>query len=248
MGVVPFDLPLPTGVLLVAAAVTALAAALQGVVGFGYAIVAVPLLSLLDPRLAPVPQILTALPLTAVTAWRERGHIDGRGAAWILVGRVPGLALGAVLVAVASTRVLDGLIGASVLAGVACLSTRAPSRRTRSIDATAGALSGVAGYVSGIGGPPLALLYRHATGAIIRSTLGALFAFGIVVTVATRTVLGQITALDVRIGLLLLVPVLAGTWASRFLHDVVSARVLRVTVLALSALSGLSLLLRAWQP
>jgi hypothetical protein len=96
---------------LVTAAMSSIAgAAVQGTIGFGYAIVTVPLLSLLDSRLAPVPQILTTLPLTLVAAWHERGHIEARDIGWILLGRLPGMLLGAILMAL--TRHTDHITGA----------------------------------------------------------------------------------------------------------------------------------------
>jgi len=106
----------------------------------------------------------------------------------------------------------------------------------------------VSGYVSGIGGPPLALLYRDASGPTIRSTLGVLFAVGIVATVVTRGAVGQVTALDLKLGAVLLAPVVLGTWLSRFLHDLIEGRGLRAAVLALSATAGIGLLLRATWP
>lgn len=239
------DMPISVPVLCLAVVVSAIAAAVQGAVGFGYAIVAVPLLSLVDPHLAPVPQILTALPLTLMTAWRERGHIDGRGAAWILVGRAPGFIVGAVLIAMASRRVLDAVVGFAVLAGVACLSTRVRLPRSRLIDLSVGTVSGISGYVSGIGGPPLALLYRDARGPTVRATLGVLFAVGVVATVLTRVAVGQVTSLDVRLSGVLVAPVIVGAWGSRFLHRWVEGRPMRIAVLALSAVAGCCLLLRA---
>ena len=56
--------------LTLALVITAIAAMLQGSVGLGFAMVSVPLLSLIDPRLAPVPQLLVSLPLALAMAWR----------------------------------------------------------------------------------------------------------------------------------------------------------------------------------
>ena len=248
MNLLGLDIPISASMMCAVIVISGLAAAIQGVVGFGYAIVAVPLLSLLDPRFAPVPQILTALPLTVMTAWHERGHIDGAGVAWILAGRVPGFVIGALLVTVASLRVLDVFIGLSVLVGVVCMGARGRIPRNRVVDVSAGTVSGVTGYVSGIGGPPLALLYRDARGPIIRSTLGVLFAVGVVATITIRAAVGQVTELDVKLGAVLLAPVVFGTWVSRFLHGMIEGRALRIAVMALSAAAGIGLLLRAVWP
>ena len=55
---------------------------------------AVPILLLIDPVLAPVPSLLLAVPLTAWQLLRERGTVDRSGVIWILVGRIPGGLLG----------------------------------------------------------------------------------------------------------------------------------------------------------
>ena len=65
--------------LILALAVTFVAASIQGVVGIGFALVSVPILALIDPSLAPVPQLLITMPLTITMAWRERRHIDASG-------------------------------------------------------------------------------------------------------------------------------------------------------------------------
>jgi uncharacterized membrane protein YfcA len=239
---VPFD----PAALALAMVISAAAALLQGVVGFGYALMAVPALALLDPGFAPVPQMLTALPLTLLMAWRERAAIEVRGVTWVLTGRFAGLALGAVLVAAADRTLLEVLIGLSVVIGVACVAWRGGVARTRALDAGAGAVSGAFGYVSGIGGPPLALLYHGTPGPAMRATLAALFALGLVVTLATRGMLGQVSGTDLQAGAALLVPVLAGTWASRFLHGRAEGGPLRAATLVLSGVAGLVLLWRAW--
>jgi len=149
------------------------------------------------------------------------------------------------LVAVANQRLMDLLIGVSVVGGVACIVARGGVARTRGVDATAGVLSGAAGYVSGIGGPMLALLYHGAPGPTIRATLAALFALGIVLTLGTRAALGQVSASDLQVGAALLLPVLVGTWASRFLHSRAEGGPLRRVTLLLSAAAGLGLLWRA---
>ena len=55
-------------------AMMAIAALVQGTVGFGFAIVSVPVLSLVNPALAPVPQLLVQVPLSFGMFLRERRH------------------------------------------------------------------------------------------------------------------------------------------------------------------------------
>src|SRR3546814_9062822 len=84
----------------------------------------------------------------------EHHALDRVGLAWILAGRVPGSVVGAWVVAVASTTVLEALAGAVVLAMVLA-SVAMPVLPVRpSTPLVAGVVSGVTGTAAGIGGPP----------------------------------------------------------------------------------------------
>lgn len=247
-GLASIAVPVTPVELVVALVVTALGAAVQGTIGFGFAVVSVSLLSLVDPILVPVPQLLVAAPLSVAVFWRERHHVDLTGTGWILAGRVPGAVFGLLLLGLVTreTWLLDVMIAVIVLGAVAIYATRMRVRRTPLTKFIAGVASGTTGLVSSIGGPPLALLYFDARGATVRSTLGAVFTIGIGITIAARALAGEITADDLRISALLLPAQLAGFAASsRLRHHVEGAR-LRRGILVLSALAAAGLLLRAF--
>jgi uncharacterized membrane protein YfcA len=156
-------LAIPKTALAASLVVTFLAAAVQGVIGLGFAIVSVPILSLVDARLAPVPQLLLSLPLTLSMAYRERHAIEWRALTWILIGRVPGAFLGMWLLRIATAQSLDLMTGVSVLAGVGIFSTRFQVRRNPYTELFAGIASGATGMVSSIGAA-VALLARALFG------------------------------------------------------------------------------------
>lgn len=241
---------LPDGIepvpLLLAALVTFLSACVQGTLGFGFAVVSVPLLSLLHPSLVPVPQLLLALPLTLSMAYRERSAIDLGGMGFVLAGRVVGTGCGLAFIGLASPRVLDAVIGSLVLFGALVLSTKVELERTRASSTAFGALSGFSGYVSAMGGPPLALLYRNESGSLLRASLAAQFAIGLVLSISTRAVSGQMGTGDVVVALWLLPPLLLGVRASHALTGRIAPERLRNSVLSLSAFAGAMLLWRAW--
>ena len=89
-------------------------AVVQGVLGFGLALLAVPVLAWLAPQTVPVGILVAVMPLVVVSALRERAHVDLRGIGWALVGRVPGGAAGAVAVALLPVRGLQLLVAATV--------------------------------------------------------------------------------------------------------------------------------------
>lgn len=228
----------------VALAVTFLAAMIQGVVGLGFAMVSVPILALIDPSLAPVPQLIITLPLTLSMAWRERSHLALDGVGWLVGGRITGAVIGVGLLALATNATLDIVIAVLVLASALIIGSGYHLRRTSGTQFGAGVFSGVSGLVASIGGPPLALLYSRDEGPVIRSNLAAVFVIGILITITTRIVSHNMTWGDVRVAVLLFPALVAGYLVSLSLKDRVPQRRVRAGILLLSALGALGLLAR----
>lgn len=231
--------------LAIALVVMVLAAGVQSVIGFGLAVTSVPLLALLDPVLAPVPQLLVALPLSLAMVARDRGHIDLRGVGWILAGRVPGAAIGFAMLVSFAPRGLAVVIALFVLAIAVVMASGATIPRNPVTQFAAGTASGVGGLVASIGGPPVALLFQDSAGGTLRSSLAAVFSIGIVMSIALRVVAGRLLWDEVVVALAYLPAVWVGfVVAGRLLHHVEGPRLRRV-VLAVSAGSALALLVRS---
>jgi len=252
----------------------ALGAVVQGVLGFGLALLAVPVLAWLAPQTVPVGILVAVMPLVVVSALRERAHVDLRGIGWALVGRVPGGAAGAVAVALLPVRGLQLLVAATVGLAVAA-AVLADARRSlpapvvgpvgsaasvgsaaeggvrllrRTTLMLAGALSGVGGTTSGIGGPPMAVAFRNSAGPAIRSTLATFFAVGALLSIGSLAVVGEVDGPRLVAGLVLVPFVVVGYLASGWLRRRVSPVTLRAAVLALSGLSAVVLLVDALRP
>lgn len=237
-------MPVDPWILVLAFAITVAAGLVQGTIGFGLAVVSVPVLSLLDRDLAPVPQLLVALPLALAMVWREWRHLDLSGVGWVLAGRLPGAALGVVLLKLVSDTALDVIIASLVLVGVAIVASGVVIRLTPFTKAMAGVASGTMGLVASIGGPALALLYRDVEGGRLRSSLNAIFSVGIIFSISVRSATGEISGNDIKVALLLLPAAFAGLWLSRFFTDQIEGAKLKNGVLAISALAAAGLLLR----
>ncbi|MGB5415114.1 MAG: TSUP family transporter, partial [Polyangiales bacterium] len=110
--------------------VSFLAAALHSTVGFGFALLSVPVLSLLNPLFAPVPQLLVVFPLTLAIVIRERHAVEVKSTLWIFAGRIPGALVGVALLKMLSGAALDVLMSSMVVLGVALVVSRGTFRRT----------------------------------------------------------------------------------------------------------------------
>src|SRR5262245_36670150 len=104
-------------VLIAAFAILLVASFAQAVTGFGFALVAVPLLALAtDPRRAVVAAGLVSMGGTVLAVVRERAHVRWRTVAGLLACALAGVPLGLLALRLASARVLTALIAIGVLA------------------------------------------------------------------------------------------------------------------------------------
>jgi len=230
--------------LAVAATAVFAGAVLQGAVGFGLALVATPVLLIVDTRLVPGPIILAALVLTVLTAWRDWQAIDFQGLKWGLIGRAPGTLAGAGLLAILPADRLEVSLGALVLLAVAISVSGVrldPSPRTL---LGAGLLSGFMGTASSIGGPPIALVYQHAPGSRLRGTLGVYFVVGGAMSLAAIAAVGRFGAYELKSGLALIPAVVLGFAISNRITPWVDRGYTRPAVLAVAAAGGLVVLVR----
>ena len=220
-------------------------AVVQGSIGFGLNLIAAPVLALVDPDLVPGPAIVIAFVFTALLAVRERRDIDLQGVRWAFYGRVPGSLAGAGAVAVLSGRALSLVIGVTVLIAVAVTASGWHVRPTRAVLVGAGALSGLMGTASSIGGPPMAMALHGSTGAAMRGTLSAFFLVGTVLSVALLAAVGEFGVADLTASAVMLPPLLAGFAASRLVAPHVDGPRLRLAVLVLSTVAALSVIASA---
>lgn len=228
--------------LIAAGLVVALGALVQGAVGYGMALVAAPLLTLVEPALVPVPLILLTSAHAVLLAVRDWRHADWTGIGWAMLGRLPGTGLGALAVVALSERVFTLLVGLGVLGCVvlSLLSWR-PRPRPGAL-LLAGLVSGAGGTAASIGGPPLALLYQEAAGPRVRGTIGGYFVLGSVISLAALAAAGQVTGESLRRAAVLTPFLLAGFALSGPARQVLDKGWTRRGVLAVAALSSALLL------
>ena len=211
---------------------------IQGSIGFGFSLVAAPVLALVHPEALPATLLLLGAPLNAFVAFRERRSVDLRGLTSILGGRVVGAVVGAGLLVVVPARFLSALFGVLILVAVVLSAVRPAFRPRQRLRFVAGVASGIMATGAAVGGPALALVYQDRPGAVLRSTLAVFFLFGLVVSLAALTVAGKITASQVALSVRLLPALGIGLAASRPATRLIDRRSLRPAVLAFSSISA----------
>ncbi|MBT2469316.1 sulfite exporter TauE/SafE family protein [Streptomyces sp. ISL-66] len=229
--------------LAVLACTVAVAAFVQGSSGLGFALIVAPVAGILDPGLLPVFVLASMIPLNLYVAWRERASLDLRGARWITSARLAATPGGLALLWLIPDRSIGLFVGiATVLAAVVSLAAPAftPGRAAY---IAAGSVTGLTETATGVGGPPLALVYQHRPPAELRATVAACFLVGEVASLVLLFATGKGHSEDLGWAIALLPAIAAGAWLSRLVHHRMDARRMRLFVLVFALVSGLVLML-----
>ena len=102
-----------------------------------------------------------------------------------------------------------------------------------------GALSGLMGTIAAVGGPPIALLYQHASGARVRGTLSSVFLMGTVLSLAALMLVGRFGRDELLLSLALLPGAAIGFLVSRRIASRLDRGYTRRAVLAVASVAGL---------
>jgi uncharacterized membrane protein YfcA len=238
-------LPISPGELVLAIVLAFVGSLLQGSIGFGLAVVAAPILLLVDPRFVPAPMMLAAVFLVILIALRDRRDVIMRDVAIATVGRVIGTLPAAYALTIMPAKTYEMVFAGLILLAVAFSVFGWHTQRTPLNVVVAAILSGFIGTMSSVGGPALAMIYQHETGPKIRGTISAIFTIGTTISLFALWWVGRFGAVEVTLGVLLLPGVLLGFLLSQYTARRLDKAHIRPAVLAISALSAVVIVLRA---
>ena len=206
--------------------------AVEAATGYGSAVVALPVMELAFPSRMPALLILLGVPLVVLMVGIERRHIDAPAVIQVSSGLIFGTVLAIPVLSLVSGRPLRLLCGFATVAALVTLTVmRSGVVRTRPRSFAAGLASGFMGTTTGIAGPPLAVVFAHEHGPVVRSTLGMIYATGCVFSIGALLIARRIDTADLWLAVLLTVPVVAGFGAGRLLLRRVSRRFLHIAVI-----------------
>ncbi|MEV6034079.1 sulfite exporter TauE/SafE family protein [Nonomuraea sp. NPDC052116] len=237
--------------LLAAAVIILIASTVHAVTGFGYALVATPLLALaVDPHTAVVSTTMSALAMTITIAVRQRHHAEWKVAMIAMAGIVLGLPIGLWVYGVTSERLLTALIGVGVLGCTVMVWRRVKVPGNVPVLVGVGLLSGALSTSTGTNGPPMVAAFQGMgyEPAQFRATLSAVFAGTSVFSLIGFAVAGEVNSQSLWIGLVGLPVVQLGWFAGnaifsridpdRFRKVVLAALLVSAAVTLASALNG----------
>lgn len=223
----------------------------NGIVGFGAALVAMPIVAAgLDMQLAVSTCGLVVLSLNVQMAWNYRQHLDSCGIRAMFLGGLPGAVSGVLILKNVPESGLKLGLGALLVAySIWGLSGTQVNKRKLAAPwgMLAGFLSTGLGTAFGFNGPPLAvyLSLRGGTQQQIKAALGAFFIVSGLFIVAAHALAGLYSAQSLTLLAVALPSVSIGAWAgmrvSGRMQDLIFQRILFLMILIM----GLNMAVKA---
>lgn len=217
----------------------------QSLIGFGLAVVASPLLYIVDPQLVPAPVIAMGFSIALLTLVRERGHLEFNGLQYALIGRVPGGFIGASLLLFAPQPILGLSIAAIVTVAVILSLYKFSLPVNKKTLFGAGVVSGIFGNIAAIGGPPMAILLAGKDASQFRAALSAFFIFSSMIALCILAVTGLLEIKHLWLSLMLLPSVILGYLVAGKVVGRIDKHKTKMATLVLCAISALVLTVKS---
>lgn len=226
------------------AAVVVLAGTAQTVSGFGFALLAVPLMSLfVDPRVAVVVSTLLGAVSSTSQSWIDRHDID-----WALTRRLSlsafvGMPAGLALFIVVDETFLRFFVGGVVLvAAVLLVRGFTISHASTRFDAAMGAVSGILATSTSTNGPPLVFLMqaKRLPPGPFRATINMVFTVSNAAAITLFAASGKITSTGLVAAAVALPSMFAGLRLGYRVRPRIDADRFRILVFIMLFLSALS--------
>lgn len=220
-----------------------IASFIQGSVGIGFALIAAPVMGVIQPSLLPVTVLILMIPLNILVSYNEKEHIEWSSVTWVTLGRFFGTFFGLWLIIVLATNQLKIAVGVFtvVAATIALFMPKFTPNKKLSINV--GMITGITETATGIGGPPLAIYYQFATASVLRSSVAVCFLLGELLSLMFLAYANKITADHLEMTIALLPFLLIGCFVARFTHNMINPKFLRLLVLIFSLVSGIYLII-----
>lgn len=216
----------------------------QGTTGMGFALVVAPVMGIVEPALLPGGLLFLMLPLNAYVAWREWHAVDRHGVKWITAGRTAGTFGGLAVLLAIPIAYLNMVIGATTLLAAMATLLMPAFAPGRGAFVSTGVFTGITETATGIGGPPLALVYQHMPAPTLRSSVALCFLIGEIISLLVLAVSGRLDMVTILPLMWVLLPLFIGLLVSQAVYKKINPRALRSAVLGFAIVSGLFILLR----
>jgi uncharacterized membrane protein YfcA len=231
-------------------AVLFLATFIRSALGFGEALVAVPLLALTLPVQVAAPlAVLVSITVAVVVMIQDWRNVLVRSAGWLVLSTLFGIPLGLLLLKTVPESIVKGILGAFIMAfAIYSLAGRKPELHSDRLAPLFGFAAGILGGAYGMNGPPLVVygVLRRWQPVQFRATLQGYFLIASMVGMAGYALTGLWTRTVSGYFLLSFPLALIAIFLGRAIHSRLSSARFLISVNVGLALIGALLLKQAF--
>lgn len=222
-----------------------IAAVVQVATGVGFAMVAVPLLALINLAWVPAPMLICNLGLSIVIMNRGREALERAEGPPLIIGLMAGTFAGAAVLSIVEGRGLSLLIGGIIMVAVAASLITPPIALTRGRLLAGAFVGGATGIIAAMHGPPLIILYQRERTEKVRATMAGVFLFGSFLALGSLRLTDLLGWEQIWRGLVLLPGVVIGYFGGKAVSGRMSPAAVRYGMLTVAGSAGAVLLLRS---
>ena len=230
-------------------AVLFLATLIRSALGFGEALVAVPLLALVLPVQVAAPlAVLVSITVALLVVIQDWRNVHVRSAGWLVLSTLFGIPVGLLVLKTVSEAVIKTILGAFIIAfAVYSLTGRKPELHNDRLAPLFGFTAGILGGAYGMNGPPLVVygVLRRWQPVQFRATLQGYFLIASIAGMAGYAFTGLWTRAVSNYFLLALPPALIAIFLGRAIHRRLSGTRFLIAVNIALALIGVLLMKQA---
>ncbi|MBL4822131.1 MAG: sulfite exporter TauE/SafE family protein [Colwellia sp.] len=230
--------------LITALVVVTTGATLQSMSGFGLAVIASPILILINPNFLPAPILALGFILSLLNCVRYRHQLHFGNIRLALLGRIPGSVLGIFLLMLLSPTFFAVCFSVFIMLSVLLTYRHINICHTPKNLVVAGFFSGLMGTTTSVGGPPIALVYQNSKLSTARAELGLYFLVGTVMSLALLLASDNINYDQLQLTLPLIPAVFIGFGLSLWLDKYFDQRFFKPLIATLSLCSCSVILLK----
>jgi uncharacterized protein len=227
-----------------------LATFIRSALGFGEALIAVPLLALTLPVQVAAPlAVLVSITVAVVVVIQDWRNVHVRSAGWLVLSTLFGIPLGLLLLKTVPESIVKAILGAFIIAfALYSLAGSKPELHNDRLAPLFGFAAGILGGAYGMNGPPLVVygLLRRWQPAQFRATLQGYFLIASIVGMAGYALTGLWTRTVTGYFLLSLPLALTAIFLGHALHRRLSSARFLISVNVGLALIGALLLKQAF--
>jgi len=222
-----------------------LAAFVQGAAGVGYAMLAVPLLALMSANWVPGPMLVGLVSLALMMVLAGRRAVNPIERRTLIPAVIVGTVFGLGLLTIINEKSSGLIFGIVVLVGVLITALGVAADLTKRNLWLGGMASGLMGTVTGMHGPPLAILYARQSPEKARAAIAWIFLVAGSLALLGYAATGRFSWEQFGRGLTLVPGTALGYLAARAIQNRAPVKLIRIVMLSLVSASAVLLIVKS---